>query len=127
MKTYEKSKKSGNQPLNRQSYFLVCEFGYILKYYRIRRPLFSRRGCHQAADIGNQLCLGMFSAISLGFRFPLFISIHLSCSFCLDVCFQWSVIRLLVPQKPTNHHLPCSTWDSECPLKFIKNQRKTCT
>ena len=27
MNNYEKSKKSGTQPLNRQSYFLVCYFG----------------------------------------------------------------------------------------------------
>ena len=98
-----------------------------LWFNKIRRPLDFRRGCHQAAGMGNQLSLGMFSAISLGFRFPLFISIHLSCGFCLDVCFQWSVISLLVPQNPQITTHLCLKWDSACPLKFTKNQRKTCT
>ena len=36
----------------------------------IRRPLDFRTGCHQAASVGNQLSLVMFSGIGLGFRFP---------------------------------------------------------
>ena len=98
-----------------------------LWFNKIRRPLDFRRGCHQAAGMGNQLYLGMFSAISLGFRFPLFISIHLSCSFCLDVCFQMSANWLLVPQNRTNHHLPLPDMGFGFALKITKNQRKTCT
>ena len=78
---------------------------------QIRRPLDFRRGCHQAADVGNQCSLVMFSSIGLGLRLPFVYHYPSAMWLLLNVCLQVSVLNVLgAPEGRKSPNL-CPAWD----------------